>query len=238
MITVPIPEQSVTRTIAGLMLTVAGAGLLLAAQTSPAALRTFEDDGAGQPPKGFVLTETRGVTPSRWLVRRDGEGHVLEHVAASAAGPGSALAILDGPQYASARASVRLKLVDRRAAGLVWRYQDAENYHVAWLNLADQQVGVYRFTQGNRVRIRSAAGLDLDPAAWHTLRIVVEDDEVEVFLGGIRVFEIQERRVKGGKGGAPATVVEAGRVGLWSVDDSGAYFDDLRVEEIVDQRRR
>jgi hypothetical protein len=234
-ITVQPLEHSVTRAIAGLVLTAAGAGVFLAAQASPPALRTFEDDSPGGPPKGFVLTETRDLSPSRWMVRRDGEGQVLEHVAASAAGPGSALAILDGPRYTTARASVRLKLVDRRSAGLVWRYQDAENYHVAWLNLAEQQVGVYRFTQGNRVRIRSAEGLDLDPAAWHTLRIIVEEDEVEVFLGGIRVFEIQDRRVKGG---TPMSVGEAGRVGVWSVGDSAAYFDDLRVEEYVDQPRR
>ena len=135
--------------------------------------------------------------------------------------------MLDGPQYGDVRASVRVKLVDgRRSAGLVWRYQDPENYYLAWLDLGEQRVGAYRFTRGNRIRIRSEDDLELDPNAWHALKVAHEGGTIKIYLGGIKVVDVRDR-----------TFREPGGVGLWSTGDSVAYFDDFRVEEGHHDRR-
>ena len=89
--------------------------------------------------------------------------------------------------------------------GLVWRVQDAENYYLARLDLDRQDIGLYRVTAGNRTRIEGEDDLELDPTAWHTLRVVQEDENIRVYLGGIRVLRARDRTF--GKTGARRPVV-------------------------------
>jgi hypothetical protein len=202
------------------------AGIWLTAQTPPGVVRGFDEDPPNAAPKGFVFAETREAAPSRWLVRREGSSHVLAHLVEPAPSGGFALAILEGSQFGSLRASVRLKIVQGQLlAGLVWRYHNPDNYHVAWLNLSEQRAGIYRFSGGNRVRLRSVDDLELDPTAWHTLKIEYENDRIEMHLGGIKVFDMRNR-------GAD----ELGSVGVWSAGDAVAYFDDFRAEDAPRRR--
>jgi hypothetical protein len=73
-------------------------------------------------------------------------------------------------------------------------------------------------TAGNRTRIEGEDDLELDPTAWHTLRIVQQEESIRVYLGGIRVLRARDR-----------TFNKGGRVGLWCAGDAVAHFDDLRV---------
>lgn len=208
------------------ILAVTGA-IALGAQPAPGVVRTFEQDRIGTAPEGFVFAETREAARSRWIVRREANSNVLAHLGEPSRSGGLSLAILDGPRYSNAYVSVRVKFVDGpRSAGLVWRYQDPENYYLAWLDLAEQRVGLYRFTRGNRIRIRSEDELELDPNAWHTLKIAHEGGAIKTYLGGIKVFDVRDR-----------TFPEPGGVGLWSTGDSVAFFDDFRIDEAPDDRR-
>ena len=62
------------------------------------------------------------------------------------------MAVLEAPHPLHMRASVRLKLTDgEHVGGLVWRYQDAENFYLAALDLRVQQLSLYRVVRGNRI---------------------------------------------------------------------------------------
>lgn len=207
---------------------VAAVGLALASVGAQVAVRPFDEDPAGAPPAGFSFAAARQLAPGRWLVRADGSNHYLTHLADSAAG-GFALAVLDAPHPAEMRASVRLKLADgERVGGLLWRYQDAENFYAAALDLRVQEVALYRVVRGNRIRLDEEDELELDPLAWHSLRVVQDDDDIRVSLGGIGVLRARDR-----------TLAEGGRAGVWSGGGATTWFDDLRVEpERDDDRRR
>ena len=69
--------------------------------------------------------------------------------------------------------------------------------------------------------------LALDPEAWHTIRVVSDDDEVTVSLGGVRVFQERAR--------ADQTPTP-GRAGLIATGASEVWFDDLAIEPA--RRRR
>jgi hypothetical protein len=199
----------------------------LAGQSAPDIVRRFDEDVLNGPPKGFVFAETREAAPSRWVVRREGDTSVLAHLGRPAPSPGFALAIVEGSRLGNVRASVRIKMADgQRLAGLVWRYQDPDDYHVAWLNLGEQRAGVYRFSRGNRIRLRSVDDLELDPNAWHTVKVEYENNRMEMHLGGIKVFDVRNRDAG-----------EMGGVGVWSAGDAVAYFDDFRAEEAPPNRR-
>jgi hypothetical protein len=210
------------------LMIVAAAGLALASVSAQIAVRTFDEDAIGVAPAGFAFAVARQQTPGRWLVRADGSNHYLTHLAGSAAG-GFALAVLDLPHPAEMRASVRLKLTDgERVGGLLWRYQDAENFYAAALDLRVQEVALYRVIRGNRIRLDEEDELELDPSAWHSLRVVQDDDDIRVSLGGIGVLRARDR-----------TLAEGGRAGVWSGGGATTWFDDLRVEpELDDDRRR
>jgi hypothetical protein len=209
------------------LMIVAAVGLVLATASAQIAVRTFDEDTIGTPPAGFTFAIARQQTPGRWLVRADGSNHYLTHVAEPAASGGIALAVLDTLQPVQMRASVRLKLTDgERVGGLVWRYQDAENFYVAALDLRVQEVALYRVVRGNRIRLDEEDDLELDDSAWHTLRVVQDDNDIRVTLGGIGVMRARDR-----------TFPDGGRAGVWSGGGATTWFDDLRIEPEENRRR-
>ena len=197
-------------------------GLWLDAPQTP--VRTFDTEPVNQAPAGFVLAAMRQPTAGVWLVKRPAGDGVLTHDAL-AAHRGFGIA-LTGPEVVrDVSLVVRLRLAGgSRAGGLVWRYQNPDNHYQVVLDLGRRRLAMYRVVSGNHVRVEDEEGLDLDPAAWHTLKIAHDDSRVRVSLGGIRVFEDDDRTFR------------AGRVGLLAAGDAEVWFDDLRID--VDRRSR
>jgi hypothetical protein len=202
------------------LLIVIAIALAFASARAQVIVRTFDEDPVGGTPPGLTFAIARQQTPGRWLVRAEGPNHYLTHLADPAAAGGFSLAVLDTSHPAQMRASVRLKLSEgERVGGLVWRYQDAENFYLAALDLRVQELALYRVVRGNRIRLDDEDELELDVSAWHSVRVVQDDDDIRVSLGGIGVIRARDR-----------TFAEEGRAGVWSGGGATAWFDDLRVE--------
>jgi hypothetical protein len=162
---------------------------------------------------------SRHSSPSHWLVEREQANGFLAHRGEPAGQAGFALALLEGDGQSDVSVSARVRLAGgQRSGGLVWRVQDPENYYLARLDLDRQDIGLYRVTAGNRTRIDGEDDLELDATAWHTLRVVQEEENIRVYLGGIRVLRARDR-----------TFAKTGRAGLWCAGDAIAHFDDLRL---------
>jgi len=190
-------------------------------------LRTFDDDKIGAPPAGFVLAAGRDAAADRWTVKREStdkaraESRVLAHEGNPSPTDSFAVAVLSGVSYQDVSVSVRLKAISGgKTAGVVWKYQDPMNHYFAQLDLTKQEVAIYRVASGNRIRLEREDDLELDPDAWHSLKVFQEDGELRVYLGGIRVFSERDRVVRGPAG-----------VGVWVGGDSTVLFDDFRVED-------
>lgn len=201
--------------------------LLLGTVRAQIFVRTFEEDAVGAPPPGFVFAIARQQAPARWLVRSDPANRYVIHLADASATGGFSLAVLEAPHPAQMRASVRLKLIDgEQLGGIVWRYQDPENFYLAALDLRLQELALYRVSRGNRIRLDDEDELELDAAAWHSLRVVQDDDDIRVSLGGIGVIRARDR-----------TFSEGGRAGIWSGGGATAWFDDFRTEPELNRDR-
>jgi len=188
---------------------------------------TFDTDKVGQPPATFEFAAMRQDTPGRWLVRRDGSNGALVHEA-DAAAAGYALALSPASPLRDLEASVRVRLAGgTRAGGLVWRYRDPQHYYATVLDLVEGELALFRVTEGNRTFLEREDDLELDPNAWHTLRVVHDESRIVVSLGGIRVFEERDRRYDRD---------ETGRTGVIAAGEAEAWFDDLRIEP--ERRRR
>ena len=184
-------------------------------------LRTFEDDKVGAPPPGFVLAAGREAPADAWTVKREGTARVLAHEGRQSPHDSFSIAVFSPAQYQDVQVSVRFKAIGgARTAGLVWKYQDALNHYSAQLDLVRQELALYRVVNGNRIRLEHEDDLELDPDAWHSLKIFQENGQIRVYLGGIRVLSERDR-----------TPRSRARVGIWAGGDSAVMFDDFRIED-------
>lgn len=184
---------------------------------------TFDDDRADQPPSGFTLAAMRQAAAGRWLVQRPAGNGFLVHRADTTAG-GYALAVVERAAPGDLSVSARLRFHDgSRTGGLVWRYRDDHNYYTLLLDLNRSELAAYRITAGNRVLLDSQNELELDPVAWHTLKVTHVGPELRVMLGGVRVFDDYDRR-------GDRRDDTAGRIGVVATGSSEVWFDDLSVE--------
>jgi hypothetical protein len=204
--------------LAEMMLLVMGGA---AAAMGQGAIETFDAGKAAQPPSGFTFAAMRQPSPGPFLVRRTDAGGHLVHAADTAA-TGFAFAISPQDPLSDVVISVRLRLAGgSRAGGVVWRYVDASNFYAAVLDLGRAELSLYRVTNGNMIRIEQERELELDGEAWHSLKVVHDNADVRVSLGGIRVFTEDERR--------HSRLLARGRAGLVAAGAAEVWFDDLRI---------
>ena len=202
-------------------------GLATALVAQPRSGLTFDDDRPGAAPAGFTFMAMRQPAAGSWLIRRSGVNGYLSHEPGSArdGADGFGIALAPGESMRDVIASVRLRLAGGSlVGGLVWRYQDEHNHYQVLLDLGRRELAMFRVVAGNRIKVEREDGLELDPAAWHTLKIVHEQSKVRVSLGGIRVFEDEDRTFRAGRAG----VIAGGTAEVW--------FDDLRIEPERDGR--
>lgn len=208
------PHSAVTRVVALLIV-----GALAARGAQPGVVRTFEQDVVDRPPSGFLFGAARDAAVDRWAVREVDDRRALTHLGDGGGADGLAIAVLEAPAFRDVELTVRLKTPGGLGSGgLVWRYRDAENCYLVELDLGRQDIGLYRLVRGNRIRIEREDDLELDPNAWHAIRLVHKDDTIRVYLGGVRVFRTRDRTFSG-----------AGRVGVWSAGASTLHFDGIRA---------
>ena len=109
--------------------------------------------------------------------------------------------------------------------GVVWRWQDGDNYYVARANALEDNVSLYYTANGRRNTLKYA---DAPVAAntWHLLRVEFIGASIKVVLDGKAYIEFDDRHIA-----AP------GAVGVWTKADSVTAFDDF-YDEIYRQLTR
>jgi hypothetical protein len=205
------------------VLLAAGAPLGAAAWAKGPTVWSFDKDEVGSAPTSFVFPATAKKQPGKWVIARDGDNRVLAQVDRDKTPRRFAMALVESSSYKDLRISVKAKPVAgevEMVAGLVWRYQDADNYYVARWN--SDSVRVDRVVSGERQLMTPLEiKITLPPHTWHTLTVEHQGERIKVFMGRQMVFEGNDR-----------TYTEAGRIGVWIKADSLTYFDDLTVEEL------
>ena len=124
--------------------------------------------------------------------------------------------------------TVRIKPVSGRvdqAAGLVWRYRNADNYYLVRANALENNVVVYKVENGSRTDLpvkgqgrTYGQKVTVPSGQWSTLRIVASGPLIEVHFNGAKLYEVED-----------TTFRQAGQVGVWTKADSITQFDDLTV---------
>jgi len=191
----------------------------------------FDRLAEGSLPSGWSVAMTHAGGEPKWeVVRDDSAPHpplVLGQVSRDPTAGRFPLAIWDGASLRNGDVSVTFKPVDGsidRAAGIVWRYQDPNNYYIVRANALENNVVLYKVEAGTRLSIAPkglpsrAYGVkhEVPSGRWSTLRVVFKNNLFTVYLNGERLFETEDQ-----------TFSEAGKVGLWTKADSLTYFADF-----------
>ena len=113
---------------------------------------------------------------------------------------------------------VRFKSVDGKedqGAGVIWRWQDGDNYYVARANALEDNVTVYHVIKGMRMEC-GRANVKVTPHEWHTLRVDFRGMHFVLTFEGKEALEWNDD-----------TFRKAGAVGVWTKSDSVMEFDDF-----------
>ena len=199
---------------------------IIGAQTRTA---DFTQDTAGQPPKGFEFGHTAKVgAAGKWVIQAEGTNKFLAQVDADSTRSRFPTAVLADVRTADVDLSVRFRPVSGKvdqAAGLVWRYQDENNYYIVRANALENNVVLYKVQNGRRTDLpikgegRTYGKSSKVPSGqWGTLRVVAKGPLFEVYHDGKKLYEVED-----------ATFVQPGKVGVWTKADSVTQFDDLSV---------
>jgi hypothetical protein len=189
----------------------------------------FTQDAADQPPKGFEFGHTAGVgKPGKWIVQADGGNKVLAQTDADSTRSRFPVAVLSDVAAADVDLSVRFKPISGRvdqAAGLVWRYQNQDNYYIVRANALEDNVVLYKVEGGKRTDLplkgegrTYGKKTDVPANQWSTLRVVANGRLYEVYFNGTKLYDVDD-----------GTFIEPGKVGVWTKADSVTQFDDLTV---------
>src|SRR3954447_22356563 len=190
---------------------------------------------------GFESTEI-GVTPQGWTSTLTGSGNPKWTVESDRTAP-SKLSVL----RQSVRATYPLLLKNDtsikdgfieakfkaiagsqdRAAGIVWRAKDANNYYVLRANALEDNVVLYKTVGGVRRELdivgrKGGYGVSVKVPAntWHSLRVDFKGSRFTASFNGAPMFDVED-----------STFTEAGKVGLWTKADSVTLFDEVSYDE-------
>lgn len=188
---------------------------------------TFSKADFGQLPAGWKADKTGAGAGSVWKVVEDntapsGAGCVL---AQTAAGPNALfnLCVFEDSSYQNVEIIVSFKAMEGKldqGGGIVWRYQDANNYYVARMNPLEDNFRVYKVENGKRSPQFQNAEVKIPAGAWHQLKIKNVGSRIECFLDGKKHLDVKDD-----------TFQKPGKIGLWTKADARTRFDEVRVEK-------
>ena len=162
---------------------------VLAASAAFAETENFTGVKTGALPSGWECGVTGRGAP-RWAVEADGAQHVLRQ-----SGSGTfPWCVKKGAAVADGFVEVRFrpeKGGEDQAGGVVWRWQDGDNYYVARGNALENNVSLYYTANGRRNTLKYVDA-PVPANAWHTLRVEFSGKRIRVLLDGKQYIEHED----------------------------------------------
>ncbi len=190
---------------------------------------SFESDAVGDTPNGWTATSTGKGTP-KWTIDQDQTAPSKSKVVKQSGQAPYPLLLKDDASFKDGFIEVKFKAIagsEDRAAGLVWRAKDANNYYIARANALEDNVVLYKTVNGVRspldiVGRKGGYGVDIPVPAnqWLGLRVDFRGSRFKVIYNGKQLFEVED-----------STFRDAGMVGLWTKADSVTLFDEITYDE-------
>jgi hypothetical protein len=210
------------------LLAVSEGETLLLKQDIPATTFTFTKDSLGKLPPGWKAAQTGKGDGSAWKVVADATaplktGHVLAQTASSPRAMFN-LCVAENVKAQDVEIEVQFKAVEGKldqGGGVVWRYQDADNYYVARMNPLEDNYRLYKVIKGQRIQLATEEKIEIPTGTWHRLQVKHVGKKIACFLDGKKILEAEDDAIP-----------ESGRTGLWTKADARTSFDEFKVRDL------
>lgn len=194
----------------------------------------FDTVSPGTPPPNWTFV-SRAANPVRWEVRHDpgapSRGNVLEKVTPGATDGDNPVAVFDKEICRDGELSVKFRIDGggrTHNTGIVWRYQDPNNYYLLDFNADQKRIALFSVRDGQFRPVPPAGarpgseGLshDIQVGQWYVVKVLFRGPQIHVLFGNRRLFEAVDNRLS-----------SPGRTGLWTRGRTTASFDDFRVDK-------
>jgi hypothetical protein len=190
---------------------------------------SFESTQTGVAPEGWTATLTGSGDP-KWTIENDETAPSKSKVLKQSGRATYPLILKNDTSIKDGFVEMRFKAVagsQDRAAGIVWRAKDANNYYVTRANALEDNVVLYKTVNGTRSALdivgrKGGYGVNVavPSGTWHRLRIDFNASRFSVSFNGKQLFEVED-----------STFADAGKVGLWTKADSVTLFDEVTYGE-------
>ena len=177
----------------------------------------FDTSTAGALPMGWRQGVT-GRGSANWSVQPDASAPSKPNVLLQAGVGSFPWVVRSGVSLADGYVEVKFKSLEGRedqAGGVVWRWQDGDNYYVARANALENNVSLYYTERGRRTTIKYADA-PVPAMVWHTLRVEFSGKRIRVVFDGKAYIELEDTHI-----------ARPGAVGMWTKADSVTAFDDF-----------
>jgi hypothetical protein len=186
---------------------------------------SFERSQIGAAPEGWTATLTGSGDP-KWTVESDETAPSKSKVLKQSGRATYPLLLKNDSNIKDGFIEVKFKAVagsQDRAAGIVWRARDANNYYVLRANALEDNVVLYKTVNGVRSALdivgrKGGYGVEVPVPAntWHSLRVDFKAARFSASFDGKQLFEVED-----------VTFSDAGKMGLWTKADSVTLFDQV-----------
>jgi hypothetical protein len=183
------------------------------------------DGQVGATPEGWTATLT-GKGEPKWTVEIDQTAPSKSKIIKQSGRATYPLLLKNDSSIKDGFVEIKFKAVagsEDRAAGVVWRAKDANNYYVARANALEDNFVLYKTVNGVRSPLDIVGrkggygvGVPVPADTWHTLRIDFKATHFTASFNGKQMFEVDD-----------STFTEAGKIGLWTKADSVTLFDEV-----------
>jgi hypothetical protein len=195
----------------------------------------FDAVKPGVTPPNWSFAATRDGQHPRWEVRYDpsapSRGNVLQQIAGTPRENEFPVAVFDKVVCLDGDLSVKFKIAAgsrNRTAGIVWRYQDPDNYYLLRFSADQKNIAIYRIQNGESRAVpieggkAGVAGVahDLQAGQWYVAKVMFRGPRIRVLFGNRRLFDAVD-----------AVVGPPGKTGVWTRGRTSAAFDDFRVDK-------
>jgi hypothetical protein len=190
---------------------------------------SFESTQTGVAPEGWTATLTGSGDP-KWTIESDQTAPSKSKVLKQSGRATYPLLLKNDTSIKDGFVEMRFKAIagsQDRAAGIVWRAKDANNYYVVRANALEDNVVLYKTVNGTRSALdivgrKGGYGVNVavPSGTWHRLRIDFNASRFSVSFNGKQLFEVED-----------STFADAGKVGLWTKADSVTLFDEVTYGE-------
>jgi hypothetical protein len=198
----------------------------------------FDQAAAGAQPRDWSFACTHKTGSMRWLVHPDATAPSRPNVLAQLAPDRNpwryALALYDKGYCRDGEVSADMKIVAGnrdQTGGLVWRYQDPNNYYLLHVSANEDTIAVLRVQDGKTMPVaKLGPGLKafqvshrIEPQEWNVLKVSFKDVHMTVYFDHRKVMDAEDSAIQ-----------KPGKTGLWTKGETIAYFDNFRIDKKKD----